>query len=162
MIVRGVDPRLLANTLARLQKKVGNRLNVLDSLKNTLSTSLRMCVYNSYVMSYFAYCSAIWHNINYSDKQNLERLNMRVLRCVSNKRVPFHGDDAYGLILCNRRPQDLLIFKAVNGMSPEYTSDLFVVRVNVNCLRGTNKLVVPRKKTLNLGLKSTAFIGAKL
>ena len=41
-------------------------------------------------------------------------------------------------------------------------SDLFVVRNNVKCLRGTNKLVVPLKKTTNFGLKSTNFIGAKV
>ena len=56
----------------------------------------------------------------------------------------------------------LLISKAVNGMLPEYLIDLFVVRNNVNCLRGTNKLVIPRKKTLNFGLKSTTFICAKV
>ena len=55
----------------------------------------------------------------------------------------------------------ILIFKAVNGMLPGYISDLLVVGNNVKCLRGTNKLVVPRKKTSNFGLKSTTFIGAK-
>ena len=80
---------------------------------------------------------------------------MRALRCVYNKRVSLHGDDDYGLTLSNRRLQDIaiLIFKAVNGMLPRYISDLFDVRNNVKCLRGTNKLVVPRKKT---------FIGAKV
>ena len=70
----------------------------------------------------------------------------------------------YGLTLSNRRLQDIaiLIFKAVNGMLPEYISDLFVVRNNVKCLRGTNKLVVPHKKTSNFDLKSTTFIGAKV
>ena len=89
---------------------------------------------------------------------------MRALRCVYNKRVPLHGDDDYDLTLCNRRPQGIaiLIFKAVNGMLPGYVSDLFVVRNNVKCLRGTNKLVVPREKTTNFGLKSTIFINAKV
>ena len=88
---------------------------------------------------------------------------MRALRCVYNKRVTPHGDDDYGLTLCNRRLQDIaiLVFKAVNGMLPEYICDLFVVRNNVKCLRGTNKLVVPRRNTTNFGLKSTTFIGAK-
>ena len=76
--------------------------------------------------------------------------------------MPLNGDDDYGLALCNRRLQDILIFKAVNGMLPEYICDLFVARNNVNCLRGTNKLVVPSKKTLNSGLKSTTFICAKV
>ena len=47
-------------------------------------------------------------------------------------------------------------------MLPGYISDLFVVRNNVKSLRGTNKLVVPRKKTTKFGLKSTTFIGAKV
>ena len=70
-----------------------------------------------YVMSYFTYCSSIWNNCNESDKQKLERLNVRALRYVYNKRVPLHGDDDYGLTLSNRRLQDIaiLIFKAVNG-----------------------------------------------
>ena len=76
--------------------------------------------------------------------------------------MPLNGDDDYGLALCNRRLQDILIFKAVNGMLPEYICDLFVARNNVNCLRGTNKLVVPSKETLNSGLKSTTFICAKV
>ena len=47
-------------------------------------------------------------------------------------------------------------------MLPRYISDLFLVRNNVKCLRGTNTLVVPRKKTTNFGLTSTTFISAKM
>ena len=63
-----------------------------------------------------------------------------------------------------RRLQDIaiLVFKAVNGMLPEYRSDMFVVRNNAKCLRCTNKVVFPRRNTTNLGLKSTTFIGAKV
>ena len=115
-------------------------------------------------MSYFSYCSVIWHNCYESDKQRLERLNVRALRCAYNKRVTPHGDDDHGLTLCNLHLQDIaiLVFKAVNGMLQEYISDLFVVRNNVQCLRGTNKLVVPHRNTTNFGLKFTTFIGAKV
>ena len=69
-----------------------------------------------------------------SDNQKLERLNARALRCVYNKRAPpFVMMTMHGSTLSNRRLQDItiLIFKAVNGMVPEYISDLFVVRNNV-------------------------------
>ena len=104
-------------------------------------------------MSYFTYCSVIWHNCYESDKQRLGRINARALRCLQQTGDPDH----YGLTLFNHRLQDIamLIFKAVNGMFPGYVSDFFVVRNNVKCLRGTNKLVVPRKKTTNFGLKCT-------
>ena len=45
---------------------------------------------------------------------------------------------------------DLLCPKGANGMLRGYISDLFVVRNNVKCLRGANKLVVPRKKNYPL------------
>ena len=96
----------------------------------------------------------------------LEKLNARALRCIFNKWVPLIQSDhaAYGLTLSNRRLQDIaiLIYKAANGMLAQYISDLYVVRNNVKCLRGTNKLVVPRKSTTNFGLKSTTFVGSKL
>ena len=106
----------------------------------------------------------IWHNCNESDKQMLERLYVRALRCAYNKRVPLHGDDDYGLTLSNRRLKDIaiLIFKAVSGTLPGFRGDLFVVCNNVKYLRGTNKLVVPRKETTNFGLKSTIFAGVKV
>ena len=63
--------------IAKITKKVGNQLDVLSRLKNTLSISSKMCLSNSYVMSCFTYCSAIWNNCNKSDKQKLERLNVR-------------------------------------------------------------------------------------
>ena len=66
-------------------EKVGNRLGVLGRLKNTLSSTSKMCLCNPYVMSYFTYWCAILHNCNESDKQKLERLNVRAVRCASNK-----------------------------------------------------------------------------
>ena len=70
----------------------------------------------------------------------------------------------YSLTLSNCRLQEIaiLIFKTANGMLPEYISDLFVVHDNAKNLRSTNKLVVPRKKTTNVGLKSTSFIATKM
>ena len=85
---------------------------------------------------------------------------MRALKCLQQMSALINGGDDHGLTLCNRLLQDVLMFKAVNGMLREY--DLFVILNNVNYLRGTNKLVVPRKKTLNFGLKFTTFIGAKV
>ena len=127
------------------------------------SISSKMCLYKSYVMSYFTNCSAIWLNKDF-DNQKLERLNVRALRCVYDKRVPLYGNDDYGLTLSNRRIQEIaiFIFKAVNGMLLKYISDLLVVRNNMKNLRDTNKLVVLRKNTLTFGLKSTYFIGAKV
>ena len=103
-------------------------------------------------------CGNFTHDINFLENVPLQLVrNARTQRCVYNKRVPLYGNDDYGLTLSNRWLQviAILIFKAVNGVLPEYISNLFVVRNNVKDLRGTNKLVVPRKNTTTFGLKST-------
>ena len=56
----------------------------------------------------------------------------------------------------------MLIFKAVNGMLPEYVSGLFIVRNNVKNLRGANKHLIPPKNTTTFGSKSISLISAKV
>ena len=41
--------------IGKITKKVGKTLDVLSRLKNMLSIPSKMCLYNSYVMSYFTY-----------------------------------------------------------------------------------------------------------
>ena len=91
-------------------------------------------------------------------------LQAKFVQHLQQSPLPPHGDDDYGLTLSNRRLQEIAIltFKAVNGMLPRYISELFVVSNNIKCLRGTNRLVVPREKTANFCLKSTTFIGVKV
>ena len=40
-------------------KKAGNQLDVSGRLNNALSSSSKMCLYNSFVMFYFSSCSVI-------------------------------------------------------------------------------------------------------
>ena len=65
--------------VAKITKKVGRQFDVLSRLKNMQSISTKICLYNSNVMSYFTYCSAICLNCNKSDKQKVERFNARAL-----------------------------------------------------------------------------------
>ena len=68
----GIDNSLnFSKHIGKLTKKAGNELDVLGRLKNTLTTFSKMCLYSSYVMSYFTYCSSIRHNIIESDKHKL-------------------------------------------------------------------------------------------
>ena len=73
-----------------------------------VSFSSKLCLYNSFVMPYFTYCSAIWHNCHDSDHQKLESINARALKYVLGKRVLTDGNDQFGKTLYNRRLQDLV------------------------------------------------------
>ena len=100
--------------ISKIIRKVGHQLGVLNRQNNTLSISSKMCLYNSFVMSYYTFYSVIWQNCYESNKLRLERLNLRALY---NQRVPPRGDDDYGLIL-SYRTLPYKFCKAVNGKLP--------------------------------------------
>ena len=66
--------------IGNITKKVGNQLDVLRRLKNTLSVSWKMCLYNSYVMSHFTGCFPIWHNCNESENRSWKGLRANVAK----------------------------------------------------------------------------------
>ena len=54
-VSRSITLANFSKHIGKITKKVGNQLDVLSRLKNALSISPKMCLYNSYVMSYFTY-----------------------------------------------------------------------------------------------------------
>ena len=66
--------------ITKISKKVGKQLDVLCRQKNILSFRTKLCLYNSFIMSHFHYCSSIWHHCLKSDSKKLDRLHERALR----------------------------------------------------------------------------------
>ena len=65
--------------IKKISKKVAKQLDVLCRLKNILSFRTKLCLYNSFIMCHFHYCSSIWHH-RQSDSKKLDRLHKRALR----------------------------------------------------------------------------------
>ena len=152
--------------VTKITKKVGKQLDVLCRFKKILSSSTKLCLYNSFIMSYFTYCSTAWHNCLKSDSQKLDKLNERALRYIYSGRSPTNAGELTertGYTLADRRIQDMLIlaFKAVSNLLPTYLSDLFTIRENIKNVRGTNKLVILKVNTTRYGTKSVAYTASK-
>ena len=132
--------------ITKISKKVGKQLDVLCRLKNILSFRTKLCLYNSFIMSHFHYCSSIWHHCLKSDSKKLDRLHERALRYLYSDESSQTSTlcDRIGYSLVDRRIQNLLIivFKRINNYPPEYLRDLFRLRDNIKNLRGVNKLQV--------------------
>ena len=140
--------------ITKISKKVGKQLDVLCRLKNILSFRTKLCLYNSFIMSHFHYCSSIWHH----------RLHERALRYLYSDESSQTSTlcDRIGYSLVDRRIQNLLIivFKTINNYPPEYLRDLFRLRDNIKNLRGVNRLQVPKSNTTRYGKNSVKFLAA--
>ena len=150
--------------ITKISKKVGKQLDVLCRLKNILSFRTKLCLYNSFIMSHFHYCSSIWHHCLKSDSKKLDRLHERALRYLYSDESSQTSTlcDRIGYSLVDRRIQNLLIivFKTINNYPPEYLRDLFRLRDNIKNLRGVNKLQVPKPNTTRYGKNSVKYLAA--
>ena len=115
-------------------------------------------------MSYFHYCSSIWHHCFKSDSKKLDRLHERALRYLYSDESSQTSTlcDRIGYSLVDRRIQNLLIivFKTINNYPPEYLRDLFRLRDNIKNLRGVNKLQGPKPNTTRYGKNSVKYLAA--
>ena len=114
-------------------------------------------------MAHFTYCSSVWHNCLKTDSDKLEKMNERALRHVHNDFSSEYDRLTNKMTLACRRCQDMLIIvlKALTNRWPAYIKSLFKLRDNVKNLRGVNKLVLPKVKTTQHGLKSTVYTASK-
>lgn len=79
-----VDKSLyFSNLISKISKKVGRQLDVLSRFKKILSCSTKMCLYKSFIIPHFSYCSSVWQNCLKADSKKLEKLNERALRYVT-------------------------------------------------------------------------------
>ena len=149
--------------ISKIAKKVGKQLDVLSRLKNILSFSSKMYIHKSFIMAHFTYCSSVWYNCLKIDNDKLEKMNERALRYVHNDFSSEYDRLTNKMTLACRRCQDMLIIvlKALTNRWPAYLKSLFKLRDNVKNLRGVNKLIFPKVKTTQHGLKSTVYTASK-
>ena len=97
--------------ITKISRKVGKQLDVLCRLKHILSFRTKLCLYNSFIMPHFHYCSSIWHHLK-SDSKKMDRLHEQALRYL-------YGDessqtstlfDRIGYSLVDRRIENLFIY----------------------------------------------------
>ncbi len=54
------------------------------------------------------------------------------------------------------------VYKAINGMSPEFLQDLFVIKANVHDLMDNNQIKLYKFKTMTRGKHSIKYVAGIL
>ena len=127
-------------------------------------------LYRGIVEPHFRFCCSVWGNRGSTQLQTLQKLQNRVARIVTNSNY-----DAPAMPLIRswkwltvseifRNETAIIMYKSLNGLVPEYVSNVFVKNStrNMRNLRNTeNDLSLPLRKTFN-GQKAISFRGCKL
>ena len=154
---------LTFNNKGRWGKHIGNIvfsaskiIGIMRKLKYSFSRQALNQIYMSYVLPILEYSSIVWDNCTVYEAEALEKLQNEAARIVTGLTRSVSLANLYsecGWIPLKTRRQEqkqTLIFKEVNGLTPNYISDLIppLVRNTTNySLRNNNDFVVPYART---------------
>ena len=153
--------------ISDLLKKASAKLDAIKRKGKYLSQSQKATLCNSYVISYFKYCSLIWHFGSIKNIHNTEKLHERTIRFIYDE----YESDYFELLkkkkhctLYSQRLQDMCceIYKTINCNSSAYMNDLLIKRPsNYKSTKELN-LHFPRVNQITFGYKSFSVVAPKI
>ena len=147
--------------------KAARQLNALARISRYLNISSRSLLYNSFVRSNFNYCAMVWHFCGKTNNSKIEKIQERALRIIYRDYESSYEDllsAAEVPTMLTRRIRVILleVFKSIYMLNSDCLNDMFKIKDGNYSFRNTRKLLQPKKKTTTFGLRSIAYLGAKL
>jgi hypothetical protein len=146
-------------------RKCARQLNVLKRKSRLLNTKTRLLIYHAFIEANFNYCPLVWTNRNRTDMKRLEKINKRALSLVFGRHFTYSEllSKAKTCSLEVRWKRQLVteVYKAVNGLSPQYICDMFKQKSTSYDLRNI-KITQPRFYTQTHGFYSLRQEGTRL
>ena len=157
------------NQIKSVTEIASRAIRFLKYAKNFLPDAVVKTLYNSIVEPHFQYCCSVWGCCNSTDILQLQRLQNRAARIVTNSNFDAPSKPLIHILgwktieqLINRQVY-ITVFKCLHGIAPEYLSDIFTKNaVNaIHSLRDTSTdLRLPLKRSAN-GQKCFSFRGSQ-
>ena len=94
-------------------------------------------IFNALVRPHFDYCSVVWGNCNLTLSNKLQKLQNRSARILTFSSYDTDVEDLFSKLgwrkLSSQREiqEAIMVFRSLNGLTPEYLSELFVSRSDV-------------------------------
>ena len=158
--------------LSELSKKLARTCGMFFKIRNLLPLDVLICLYNALFLSILQYGLIVWGQTYASYIEPVFRLQKKAIRAISfqprlSPSLPIFKDlkllklsDIFELRLLT------FVFDSVNKTSPECFHNFFVFNSSVHqyCTRQASQrdLYLTRQNSLQYGLKSLRYLGAKL
>ena len=159
----------LDNQIDIICNKANAQLYKLRNIRRYLNNDVCITLIHAFVTSHLDYCNALMYNMPKSQILKLQKIQNHAARIVS--KTPKHHHITEVLFNLHWLPivyrikfkMCLLVFKCLNGMAPDYLSNMLVKKSPTRVLRSNkqcNDLVVPLIKN-NFASKSFSYGGPK-
>lgn len=150
-------------------KKISKNIALLRRAKNFVTQDALLTMYNSLVLPHFTYCSTVWNNgNNVSQVNKLYKLQKRAARVITGSGYEIRSSEIFDKLKWDsietifKKREQLMIFKALRGMTPTYLSELFETsHNNTYRLRSNDRKLYLNKPKTNFLKHSFSYRGAR-
>ena len=161
-----IDGKLNFNEhFCRICSKASAQISALQRLTGLVDYPSRKAIYTSFIASNFNYCPLVWFFTSRESIDKIDKIQERALRFVLKDHISDYknillksGFDSFRIYAVKCLMIEL--FKILEGITPNYLSDLFVKADTPYDTRDKNKLIQPLKRTTTYGLRSFQYYGA--
>ena len=161
-----IDGKLNFNEhVRRICSKASAQISALQRLTGLIDYPSRKAIYTSFIASNFNYCPLVWFFTSRESIDKIDKIQERALRFVLKDHISDYknlllksGFDSFRIYAVKCLMIEL--FKILEGITPNYLSDLFVKADTPYDTRDKNKLIQPLKRTTTYGLRSFQYYGA--
>ena len=141
------------------------QISALQRLTGLVDYPSRKAIYTSFIASNFNYCPLVWFFTSRESIDKIDKIQERALRFVLKDHISDYknlllksGFDSFRIYAVKCLMIEL--FKILEGITPNYLSDLFVKADTPYDTRDKNKLIQLLKRTTTYGLRSFQYYGA--
>ena len=161
-----IDGKLNFNEqVRRICSKASAQISALQRLTGLVDYPSRKAIYTSFIASNFNYCPLMWFFTSRDSTNKIDKIQERALRFVLKDHVSCYKDlllksgfDSFRIYAVKYFMIEL--YKILEGMTPNYLSELFVKADTSYDTRDKFRLIQPMKRTTTYGLRSFQYYGA--
>ena len=161
-----IDGKLNFNEhVHRICSKASAQISALQRLTGLVDYPSRKAIYTSFISSNFNYCPLVWFFTSRESINKIDKIQERALRFVLKDHTSNYknlllksGFDSFRIYAVKSLVIEL--FKILEGMTPNYLSELFGKADTPYDTRDKFKLIQPLKRTTTYGLRSFQYYGA--
>ena len=142
--------------IENIKEKAWFRINIMRKFKCLLDRKSLETIYFSFIRPILEYTDVVWDNCTQQEKQDIEKIQIEAARIVTGttKLVSINSlyeETGWETLETRRKNHKLtLFFKMINGLSPQYLSDLVPATIDSSSnynLRNSNNIHLVNART---------------
>ena len=151
-----------------ISKKISSGNGALKRIRGLIDQETAIKAYQGYIEPYFSYCAPVWDGLGHTLSDRLQKLQNRAARVITRSSYDISSNLLLNQLKWNNlsvnrlKQKAILMYKTLNGQTPQYLHEMFTSRRCQYPPRNSNgKLFIPKPNTDYLK-RSFSYSGAIL